>query len=243
MKFKDIKKYVINLKRRDDRLRQFEKEMQFMGWDFNVFEAIDTNSYEGCGFSHMAVAKLLLESNEEYIIVFEDDIFFMPYAKQLIEKVENKLNNMEWDIFNFAPSIHRPLNKYCDVLVDLVNLPPKDPNRHRGIFGLSGVVYNRKVAEIVTKWNTNEIIENSHMHNAVDQYFDSVIYPRFKSFCPIYPLVTQYTGFSNINKTVDHNHYLMTYNWESYIAPLPKNLLDHENCVRLRNNNELGLTL
>lgn len=243
MNISTIKKYVINLKRRPDKLERFNKEMEYMGWEYNVFEAVDTQSYVGCGLSHMAIAKILLDCTDEHIIVFEDDAFFMPYAKKLLPIIEEKLNTIEWDILHFAPSIHRPLNKYCDLLIDLVNLPPKDPNRHRGIFGTTGFIYNRKVAEIITKWNTNEVIENSHLHNAIDQFFDTAIYPKFKSFCPVYPLVTQVAGFSDINRTIDNPHYLMTYNWDSYITKLPKNLFDHDYCLNLRNNNELGLTL
>jgi GR25 family glycosyltransferase involved in LPS biosynthesis len=243
MNINSIKKYIINLKRRPDRLEHSQKEMEYMDWNYEVFEGVDKKSYVGCGLSHMAVAQLLLDSNDEHIIVMEDDLFFMPYAKQLFNIIENTLNQTDWDLFHFAPSIHRPLNRYNDILVDLSNLPPRDESRHRGVFGTSGFIYNRKVAELLIKWNTNDIIENIHMHDAIDQYFDKVIYPRCKSFCAAYPLVTQIDNFSDINGTYDKNHYLMTYNWGAYINPLPGALLDHEYCINLRRDNQPGITL
>jgi len=243
MKIDSIKKYIISLKRRQDRRDHMINEMKYMGWEYSFFDGIDTNSYEGCGRSHMAVAQLLLDSNDEHIIVFEDDIFFMPYAKTLLTKVEEALNNTEWDIFSFAPSIHRPLHKPEDILVTLSSTPPKDETRHRGIFGMSGYIYNRKVAEIITKWNTNEIIENSHLHNAIDQYMDIAIFPKFKSFCAKYPVVTQIDNYSDINKTNDRNHFLITYNWNQYIYPLPPSIMNYDYCLNLRNNNTDGLEI
>ena len=47
-KFKEVKKLVVNLDRRPERLIEFQKEMDFMGWEFERFSAIDKNSYVGC---------------------------------------------------------------------------------------------------------------------------------------------------------------------------------------------------
>jgi GR25 family glycosyltransferase involved in LPS biosynthesis len=47
MKFADIPKFVINLDRRPDRLESITKEMEYIGWDFERFAGIDTNSYMG----------------------------------------------------------------------------------------------------------------------------------------------------------------------------------------------------
>ncbi len=53
----DYSTYVINLKRRPERLKHAVTEMHYMGWNYKVFEAIDTNSYEGCLLSHKEIAK------------------------------------------------------------------------------------------------------------------------------------------------------------------------------------------
>jgi len=74
--FNEIPKFVINLERRPDRLETVTKEFEYMGWEFERFNAVDTNSYEGCAYSHQEVAKIILERCYEYAMVFEDDIFF-----------------------------------------------------------------------------------------------------------------------------------------------------------------------
>jgi GR25 family glycosyltransferase involved in LPS biosynthesis len=239
MIIKNTKKNIINLKRREDRKLLSKKEMEYMGWgNYEFFEAIDTNSYEGCGYSHMAIAKKLLDSNEEYIIVFEDDILFMPWAKEYLEKVEKSLQNTSFDIFNFAPSIHRPLESSENPLIKLHDCPPKDPNKHRGIFGTSGIIYNRKVAEMVIKWDTDELIKNIHKTAAIDEFFDSVIYPVTKSYCPRFPILSQRKDYSDINKTIDNNLYLCLYQWNSYISKLPINTYEIEYIMELRDNNK-----
>lgn len=238
MLINNTKKYIINLKRREDRKLNCIKEMEYIGWtNYEFFEAIDTNSYEGCGLSHMAIAKKLLDSNEDYIIVLEDDILFMPWAKKLINNLDCYLKNIEFDVINFSPSIHRPLSKFNDNLVKLHDCPPKDITKHRGIFGTTGFIYNKKVAEMIIKWNTNDIIENQCKHKAIDEFFDIAIYPNTKSYCPVYPILTQSNDFSDINKTFDNNLYLNLYQWNSLITPLPFKNFDKEYIIKQR---ELG---
>jgi len=227
MIIEDTKKFIINLKRREDRKVNSIKEMEYMGWNnYEFFEGIDLNSYEGCGYSHMAVAKKFLETNDKYVIVLEDDLMFMPWAKKVISLLNERFKEQEIDILHFAPSIHRPLEHFDNLLVKLYDCPPKDPNKHRGIFGTSGFIYNRKVAEMIVKWDTNELMENKCKHAALDEFFDKIIYPTTKSFCPTFPLVTQYNDFSDINKTFDNNHYIMLYQWNSNITKLPHMTFD-----------------
>ena len=122
---KNIPKYVINLSERKDRLEHITKEFNYVGWDFIRFDAVNTGSYEGCAESHMAVARLAKENNEEYILVTEDDIFFMPYFHEILNECLKDLNDVEWDLFHFAPSIHRPLNYTGGNLVSLTGPHPQ----------------------------------------------------------------------------------------------------------------------
>lgn len=237
--FNNIPKFVINLERRPDRLEKVTKEFEYMGWSFERFDAVDTNSYEGCAFSHQKIAEIILERGYEHAMVFEDDIFFMPYAKELIPAIEEELSNNEWYFFHFAPSIHRPLNKFSDNLVDLTVLPPKDPDKHRGIFGTSGFILTKKACELIKEWNTNNVIENSHQQVPIDEFLDRGVYPNIQSFSAKLPFVVQRNDYSDINKTNDSNHYVMTYNWNVYFPDKLKNIyLDHNNCVQMRNSNE-----
>jgi len=237
LSFNNTPKFVINLKRRPDRLEDVTKEFEYMGWNFERYDAVDTNSYEGCAYSHQNIARIILERGYNYAMVFEDDIFFMPYAKELIVDVERELNDIEWDFFHFAPSIHRPLNKFSDYLVDLTNLPPKDPIKHRGIFGTSGFILTRKACEYIIEWNTNKFIENYHMQIPIDEFLDEAVYPNIKSFAPKLPILVQKKGYSDVNRTIDSNHFGMTYNWNVYFPDkLSPIYLDYDNCLKLRKN-------
>jgi GR25 family glycosyltransferase involved in LPS biosynthesis len=239
MQFKDIHKFVINLDRRQDRLSKLNDEMSYIGWDFERFSAVDTNSYIGCAKSHQQISQIILDRGYDYAMVFEDDIFFMPYAKKLLEQLNDQLfkKSLNWDIINFAPSIHRPLNSYNEILLDLTNLPPKDETKHRGIYATIAFILTRKACEYIVEWDTDKFIENSHQQIPIDQYLDMVVYPNISSFCPIFPIMVQTNDYSDINKTNDSNHYLMTYNWNVYCPyKLPSNMLDHELCKNIRNN-------
>jgi hypothetical protein len=233
--FKSIKKIVINLKRREDRLLKFREEMAYMDWDYEIFEAIDTNSYEGCALSHQKIAQDFLKSEDEYLLVMEDDIFFLPHAKKVLQEVENELNKVSWDFFHFGPSIHRPLKKYNDILVDLNNLPPKDEQKHRGIYGTTAFVITKQSAEIIANWDTSKYYHNTHRQIPIDQYFDIVLYKMSRAFCPYLTITTQRDFFSDINQTFDLNHYRLTYNWNVYLPDkLPSQYLDFEYCYKNR---------
>ena len=60
------------------------------------------------------------------------------------------------------------------IFVKLHDCAPADP-KHRGIFGTSGFLYNRKVAEKIVKWDTNHLIDNTHKYLAIDEFFNKVI--------------------------------------------------------------------
>jgi len=229
MNLNTIKKYVINLKRRPERLRQIDKEMQYMGWEYELFEAIDTNSYIGCILSHKAIAQKFLESNEESVMVLEDDAFFMPYAKELVKKLNVSLTEIQWQIINLGPSINRPVDKTTNNLLDISNLPPCDKDKHRGIYGTVGLLYGRNVAKQIVEFYEENKRENYIL--PIDQFLDEHVYPKGNCYSPYIPLITQRPAFSDINQTQDNNHYVITYNWNGYTGhKLPNNYMDFNFC-------------
>jgi len=235
MKFSEIKKFVINLDRRNDRFEHFKSEMDWIGWDFERFSAVDTNSYIGCALSHQKIAETCLNLEGDYFMFIEDDIFFMPYAKEQIQKCENELSSRYFDFFHLAPSLHRPVNNLTENLMDLTNLPPKDENKHREVFGTSAFIVNKKVCEYILNWDTNKYIENSHRQLPIDEYIAKSIYPNLISLSSTLPIVTQTNNFSDIGNQFYNNHYTMTYNWNVYTDnKLTNHLMDLDYCKNIR---------
>jgi len=208
MDINKIKKVVINLKRRPDRLETFNQEMEYMGWDYEIFEAIDKGGYDGCALSHQKIIEDFLTTDDEYIMILEDDCFFMPYAKTQLEKSLNELNNIEWDFLHLGPSINCPVNNFSENLLNLSELPKQEPH-HRGIYNTVCYITNRKFAEKILEWSVIN-------QKAIDQFFYEDIYSTLKCYATATPVVTQKNGFSDINNTHDNNHYLITYNWNLY---------------------------
>ena len=237
--FKDIPKFVINLDRKKDRLELFDKEMKYIGWEYERFSAVDTNSYIGCAMSFMKLCEMATKNNYEHIIIFEDDVFFMPYAKEAIAELETEIftKTTNWELFHFGPTIHRPLAAYNENLLDLTNLPPKDPAKHTSIFGTSGFILSKKTFDYFLEWNTNKYTDNSHMHKAIDHYLDIAVYPNVQSYTYKLPIVVQRNYYSDINKTFDKNHYTMTYNWNVYCPDkLPIKYMDQDYCTSIKEN-------
>ena len=68
--FNKTKKYVINLKKRPERLELIKKEFEYIGFnDVEVFEGIDLNSHVGCALSHLEIIKKAIEEDLENVIV------------------------------------------------------------------------------------------------------------------------------------------------------------------------------
>jgi len=235
-KFKDVKKLVVNLDRRPERLIEFQKEMDFMGWEFERFSAIDKNSYVGCALSHKKIAEEFLKTEDEYLLVMEDDLFFMPYTKEIIEDIEKSLNETEWDFFHLGPSLHRPVDLFNEHLIDLTNVPPKDEDKHRGIFGTTAFVLTKKSAEVVANWDTNKYIINNHQQIAIDDYFYRIVYKECRSLGPAKTMTTQVDNFSDIGQCFYSNHYNLTYNWNAYVPQkIPQMMYNLEYCKNLKN--------
>lgn len=232
--FKNIKKYVINLKKRPDRLNEVLKEFNYIGWDVDVFEGIDLGNHIGCAESHLTLIKKAKELNLDKIMVLEDDIFFMPYAKTLINDLEIELERIDYDVLNFNLSIHRKLvvSSVSNLLIDLTNLPDKKINE-RGVFGTGCMVYTKKMYDT--------IIDNYDSIRAIDEELDRLIYPNFKSYTSILPLTIQKGNMSDVSNDFYDNFYLQTYNWNQYCpTKIPNEYYDYNQTLTIRNNNEIN---
>ncbi len=108
--------YVINLKRRPDRLHSFYERINFPKEKINVITAFDGKNYEneseeekqlynrlssnllpgekGCFISHIMAYKDIVKNNYDFSIIFEDDCYF---CEDFINKINIIINEMPKD--------------------------------------------------------------------------------------------------------------------------------------------------
>jgi GR25 family glycosyltransferase involved in LPS biosynthesis len=225
----ETKKYVINLKKRPDRLKLIMQEFKNIGYnDVELFEGIDTNSHVGCALSHIEIIKKAINDGLENVIIFEDDLIFMPYAKSFLYDLEKELENIEFGCLNLNPSIHRPLNisSNSELLLDLTNRPPKEEN-HRGIYSTGFILYNKKIFNEMLKYNSRI---------AIDEFLDTYIYEKYQSYSPCLPICCQRNGHSDISNGEYSSFYIQTYNWNVYCPnKIPSNYTSQEYVLNLNN--------
>lgn len=107
---------VINLERRKDRLEQFAKEAERIGFEFEVHKAIDGKAE---GISPIVAGRLshiqVLESikPDEMVLICEDDAIF---CEDFLEKLPKHMDTLpeNWDILYLGAIKNRiePMNDY-----------------------------------------------------------------------------------------------------------------------------------
>lgn len=99
----ELKKYVINLKRRDDRLKELR-----LPFDYTIFEATDgrevfsqypikQQGFMGCWDSHRRLFNKIKEENTEYTLIMEDDVDLVENFNERLNEVISELPN-DWDL-------------------------------------------------------------------------------------------------------------------------------------------------
>lgn len=217
MKIQDIPKFVVNLKRRPDRLEKFRQQMEYLGWDYEVFEAVDTNSYMGITKSQLAIIEIAKERGYKKVMIMEDDCEVMPYAHDFVEKLNQELMNLDYAVLNLSPTLNRHINRADNLtyFLDMTNLPEKrDPN-HRDIYAANMIVYDESIYDEMFK--ISEVaFQSGEYYYALDDYTFQFVVQKFQSYCPIVPLCTQGNDWSDISQGNYNNFYLQTYNWNLF---------------------------
>jgi hypothetical protein len=215
MNINKIPKFVINLKRREDRLKHIQKEMEYMGWDYELFEAIDEGSYVGCTLSHLNILKIAKERNYESVLIIEDDCTFMPYAKSFIKKIEEESKDFEFAICNLAPTLNRPVSGSDEnpLFLDITNLPEK-LEHHRDIFATNMIIYHNSIYDDV--FHITGTTYGPPNYYPIDEFNFRFIISKKQSYCPILPIGPQMADWSDVSNGNYSNFYTQTYNWNSY---------------------------
>jgi GR25 family glycosyltransferase involved in LPS biosynthesis len=170
-----MKKYVINLKRRCDRLETFKKLCPYN--DVEVIDAFDgqnidnnnnkdlyykiknhkksydiTNSELGCFTSHMHVWKKIIDSDTTHNLIFEDDAIFSDNFKTEIDKIEldKYISNILYVGGRHTPDFIMNNEFSIDVTDTLVkhNLTPEF-NWDQQFRGAFGYLITKQFAEIL----------------------------------------------------------------------------------------------
>ncbi len=161
MKFSEIPKFVINLETRPENLENIHKEMDYIGWEWERLNAINRGNYMGCTLSHLEIIKIAKERGYERVMIIEDDCVFMPYAKSILNKIEEQISDIEFGVFNVTPTLNRHMNvseKY-DTLLDLTKLSPKQNENHTETYATNLMIYDSSVYDEIPKISENSFFD------------------------------------------------------------------------------------
>jgi GR25 family glycosyltransferase involved in LPS biosynthesis len=236
MRFIDIPKFVINLKKRPERLSEITQEMNYMSWDFEVFKGIDANGYMGCTLSHLEIIKIAKERGYSKVMVIEDDCVFMPYSKKLLKEIEFKINDLDYYVLNLSPTLNRHVNisEDCDLLLDLTKLPDKKHDYLTETFATNILIYDEKIYNEMFKISEEKFQDGNYFY-PIDGFLAKVIYPKFQSYCPKLPIAPQRSSYSDVSHDVYNNFYTQTYNWNGYSPiKIPSEYMDYNNNQKLK---------
>lgn len=239
MNITNIPKFVVNLERRPDRLEHIKKEMEYIGWDYEIFKAIDTNSYMGITRSILEIIKIAKEQKYPRVMVIEDDCSFMPYAKNFLEKLENKCDGLTFGVFNLSPTLNRFINRSQDneMLLDMTNLPEKEEHL-RDIYACNMIIFDESIYDELFNIKDTAFQSGEYFY-AIDDYIFKYIITKHQSYCPILPVAPQGNDLSNISDGVYNNFYLQTYNWNLFSPiKIPNEFMDQYKNQEIKNNKE-----
>jgi hypothetical protein len=236
MNITSIPKFVVNLERRPDRLEYIQKEMDYMGWEYELFKAVDLNSHRGCTLSHTEIIKIAKERGYDPVMVIEHDCSFLPYSKNLINKIDTESGDFKFGIINLAPTLNRKVNRSEEnqLFLDITNLPPK-LEHERGVFATNMIIYHSSVYDDVLELEKPEKLG----YYAIDDYIYQFILPIKQSYSPILPIAPQMSSWSDVSQGQYNNFYTQTYNWNLYSPyKIPNEFLDYKYNQITKQNNE-----
>ena len=236
MNITSIPKFVVNLERRPDRLEYIQKEMDYMGWEYELFKAVDLNSHRGCTLSHTEIIKIAKERGYDSVMVIEDDCSFLPYSKNLINKIDTESGDFKFGIINLAPTLNRKVNRSEEnqLFLDITNLPPK-LEHERGVFATNMIIYHSSVYDDFLELEKPEKLG----YYAIDDYIYQFILPIKQSYSPILPIAPQMSSWSDVSQGQYNNFYTQTYNWNLYSPyKIPNEFLDYKYNQITKQNNE-----
>lgn len=163
-------------------------------------------------------------------------VFFLPYSKELINKIEDEIGDINYGVINLSPTLNRPVNRCEDIplFLDITNLPPKKEN-DRGIFATNMIIYHSSIYDKVIELEREELLT----YYAIDDYIYQFVLPIKQSYSPILPVAPQISSWSDVSQGQYNNFYTQTYNWNLYSpCKIPSEYLNLGKIKIIKENNE-----
>ena len=191
---KEIKKFVINLKRRTDRLEQIN-----LPFEYEIFEATDgkvefndypvkQQGFMGCWDSHRRLFTDVKDKNINTVMVLEDDIEVCDDFNNKLEKIMNELPE-DWDLLYLGGWNVGDVEKYSESL----NHAKKVYTTHA--FIVKDKFYDTILESINSrKWKVDVLISD--------------ILPKGNCFICDPTIAWQKEGFSDIENRITNNIHL-----------------------------------
>jgi GR25 family glycosyltransferase involved in LPS biosynthesis len=208
-----IKIYVVNLKRRPDRLEKFYEACSFPKEKIHVVYGFDGNNYDneienekhlynklshsllpgekGCFISHLRIFKDIVNNKIPFGIVFEDDCFFCDDFKN---KLETRIQEMPSDTKilyfggRFTPDFKMAPDTFVPITENIVAHTNVDwYNRDWGNHDRGAFAYliSYSLAEYFIKYFES----NMHLDNAVDHFMVRICMDNNIPIYNTYPLL------------------------------------------------------
>jgi len=200
-KFKETRKYVINLPRRPDRLKEVMKEFHKHDIDITPWKAVDGQALEiknmsskadqynakgilGCLMSHIELIKFAKKEEMKYVVIFEDDVKLATDFEKRIKHIEE--NTPDFDMFYLG-------GHFSDMDVDVVPTNDKYIYKAKAIAGTYAYVLRNTLY--------NYILSNCNYNWGMDQFYVEIIQKHFKCYAFIPFLAGHIDGFSDVAMT------------------------------------------
>ena len=207
--------YVLNLKRRTDRLNLTKKRLQFSEIEkYTIFDAVDgsvmnriweifnkenhhfkNSNYLACAISHLAIYKDAISKGHSRILILEDDNRIHHKANQILNNKKEFIP--EWDLLylGFIPLSDDQSRWDYNILSN--NFLENGVVKAKNFWGLYAYgISQNLMKEMIEIYNQNFPME-------IDRYFVEFIQPQGKSFGIIPQIFAADDGYSDNSQKIE----------------------------------------
>ena len=181
---------VINLDRRQDRLKELKKQTKSLGVDFVRFSAVDAKAFgisnvAACANSHRQVLEAAKADGVQRLLVLEDDADFMPGFAAEFDKLVARLPE-GWQLFYLGS------NTFLPVDIGIEGLRKTDGSLTTHAYGVKAEIFDTLITTASDdRW-------------PVDLQYSKVL-PKVRAYTAWPSLVAQRASYSDIeNRFVDY---------------------------------------